>query len=87
MAQYLLDRQTKLRSCQFNTIDRANRKENVMWRWFLTLLFVVSLGLVSAGCPADDPVVPPVDDPAPEEPGAPPEDPGWPDEDHEPGSP
>lgn len=43
-----------------------------MWRWFLTFLLVASLGIVGIGCPGEAPVVPPADDPAPEEPASPP---------------
>jgi hypothetical protein len=50
----------------------VKRKEYVMWRWFLTFLLVASLGIVGIGCPREAPVVPPPDDPAPEEPASPP---------------
>ncbi len=35
-----------------------------MWRWTLMLLVAVALG-VNAGCPRQDPVVPPPDEPRP----------------------
>ncbi len=44
-----------------------------MRRWILTLLLVASLGLVSTGCPQQEPVIPPTDDPVPEEPASPPD--------------
>ncbi len=44
-----------------------------MWRWILTLLLVATLGLASTGCPRQEPVIPPTDDPVPEEPASPPD--------------
>lgn len=53
-----------------------------MWRKLLVLLLAMSLGVVSVGCPQEQPVVPPPEDvppaEAPEEPDTENEEPGSP---------